>query len=175
MPRSVQYELYLRSATPLDAPTLRNWDRKAHVVAARGNDGDMDWESELPRHVAWRELLIAELHGRPVGFVQIIDAALEETHYWGNAEPDLRAVDFWLGEESDLGRGYSTRIMHLVIDRCFSDEAVRAIIIDPLASNTRAHSFYERLGFRSVERRRFGDDDCVVYRLERDGWQASPR
>jgi len=26
---------------------------------------------------------------------------------------------------------------------------------------------YERLGFRFVERRRFGEDDCFVYRLDR--------
>jgi hypothetical protein len=44
---------------------------------------------------------------------------------------------------------------------------VTAILIDPLASNVRAHRFYERLGFRFVERRRFGDDDCVVYVLDR--------
>ena len=42
-----------------------------------------------------------------------------------------------------------------------------AILIDPLASNTAAHRFYERLGFRYVERRQFGEDDCIVYRLER--------
>jgi hypothetical protein len=29
----------------------------------------------------------------------------------------------------------------------------------------RAHRFYERLGLRFVERRRFGNDDCFVYRL----------
>ena len=41
------------------------------------------------------------------------------------------------------------------------------ILIDPLASNVRAHAFYERLGFRFVERRCFGDDECLVYRLDR--------
>ena len=57
--------------------------------------------------------------------------------------------------------------MSLAMDRCFADPAVTAVIIDPLASNTRAHRFYERLGFRFVERRAFGDDDCFVYRLLR--------
>lgn len=52
-----------------------------------------------------------------------------------------------------------------------------AVLIDPLASNTRAHRFYERLGFRLVGPRRFGDDDCLVYRLDRMGYSgraASP-
>jgi aminoglycoside 6'-N-acetyltransferase len=58
-------------------------------------------------------------------------------------------------------------------DCCFADPSVRAVLLDPLASNTRAHRFYERLGFVPVERRTFGADDCIVYRLERDIWQRS--
>jgi aminoglycoside 6'-N-acetyltransferase len=41
------------------------------------------------------------------------------------------------------------------------------VLIDPLAGNVGAHRFYERLGFRFVERRRFGTDDGFVYRLDR--------
>ena len=56
-------------------------------------------------------------------------------------------------------------MMHLVLARCFAVPEVMAIIMDPLASNTHAHRFYERLGFRFDVRRRFGEDDCLVYRL----------
>ena len=45
-----------------------------------------------------------------------------------------------------------------------------SFLIDPLASNERAHRFYERLGFAFVERRQFGADDCFVYCLERSRW-----
>jgi aminoglycoside 6'-N-acetyltransferase len=48
---------------------------------------------------------------------------------------------------------------------------VTAIVIDPLASNTRAHGFYQRLGFEPEGRRMFGDDDCLVHRLTRKTWQ----
>ncbi len=61
--------------------------------------------------------------------------------------------------------------MQLALARCFADPTVTAVLIDPLADNTRAHRFYERMGFRFVERRRFNDDDCFVYRLNRTGWQ----
>ena len=60
--------------------------------------------------------------------------------------------------------------MALALNRCFRDPRVTAVIIDPLAANTRAHRFYERLGFALVGPRRFGEDDCLVYRLERAGW-----
>jgi aminoglycoside 6'-N-acetyltransferase len=58
-------------------------------------------------------------------------------------------------------------MMALALARCFDDPSVSAVLIDPLASNTRAHRFYQRIGFRFLERRRFGDDECFVYRLER--------
>jgi aminoglycoside 6'-N-acetyltransferase len=45
------------------------------------------------------------------------------------------------------------------------------VLLDPLASNTRAHRFYERFGFVPVERRTFCADDCIVYRLERADWR----
>jgi len=158
----------LRPATPNDLALLRYWDEQPHVIAADPSD-DWNWEVELARTPDWREQLIAELAGRPVGCVQIIDPAREDSHYWGHDVPaNLRAIDIWIGEASDLGKGYGTEMMRLAIARSFADPAVTAILIDPLASNTRAHRFYERCGFRFVERRRFGSDDCHVYRLDRD-------
>ena len=76
--------------------------------------------------------------------MQIIDPAREESRYWGDVPEGLRAVDLWIGEDSDLGKGYRTRMMEL--PRCFADPQVRAVLIDLLASNTRAHRFYERPG-----------------------------
>ena len=156
----------LRRATPDDAPRLRRWDAQPHVAAA-GWDPDWDWDAELARDPAWRALLVAEVDGRPVGVVQIIDPAHEETRYWGEVPTDLRALDIWIGEASDLGRGYGTAMMQLALATCFADPGVSAVWIDPLASNTRAHRFYERLGFRFAERRWFGDDECLVYHLHR--------
>ncbi len=159
----------LRPAGQSDAALLRHWDTQPHVIASDPND-DWEWETELGRSPAWREQFIAEIAGRPVGFVQIIDPAHEDSHYWGDVAPDLRAVDLWIGEASDLGRGYGTQMMALALDRCFAPPSVTAVLIDPLASNTRAHRFYERLGFRFLGRRTFGSDLCFVHRLDRAGW-----
>ena len=161
----------LRSAAYSDLELLRHWDRQPHVRASDPND-DWQWETELRRRPSWREQLIAEVDGRPLGFVQIIDPAEEDSHYWGDScPPKLRAIDIWIGESADLGRGFGSQMMRLALARCFADTDVEAVLVDPLASNTRARSFYERLAFRLVELRQFGADDCAVYRLDRAQWQ----
>ncbi|MBF2016645.1 MAG: acetyltransferase [Rivularia sp. T60_A2020_040] len=160
----------LRPATFDDLELLRHWDEQPHVIASDPND-DWGWEVELKRTPDWREQLIAIEGDRPIGFIQIIDPAREDSHYWGDVTANLRAIDIWIGEETDLGKGYGTKMMQMAIDQCFADSAVTAILIDPLANNTRAHRFYERLGFNFVEQRWFGDDDCFVYQLSRADWK----
>ena len=66
-----------------DVDALHRWDEDEAVVAALGGPGAdwYDWPTELARRVPWRELLIAEERGRPIGFVQLIDAREEESHY----------------------------------------------------------------------------------------------
>jgi aminoglycoside 6'-N-acetyltransferase len=127
----------LRNALPTDRPILEHWDRQEHVIASDPDD-DWDWERELACEPMRREQLMAELEGRPIGFLQIIDPREEETHYCGEVDKNLRAIDIWIGELEDLGKGYGTQMMLLAIDRCFQNSEVTSIIIDPLATNIRA-------------------------------------
>ena len=169
----------LRPAEPADAALLHAWDREPHVIKAVTDDPtaeeafiDADWEQEISDQSPVSYFLIGEENGRPVGAMQVIDPHLEPTRYWGEIEPNLRALDIWLGPADALGRGIGTAMMAQAIDACFADPVVTAIVIDPLASNGEAHRFYQRLGFRPVERRLFGPDDCLVHRLERAQWEA---
>lgn len=170
----------LRRATPADASLLARWDREPHVIACVTDDPDAEvafagavWEEEIAASSDDSVYLIAEAEGRPIGAMQVIDPHTEPTHYWGEIEPNLRALDIWIGEPDALGRGYGTAMMTQAIDACFAAPEVTAIVIDPLNSNTDAHRFYARLGFRPVGRRLFNDeDDCLVMRLERADWEA---
>ncbi len=165
-------KITLRDATIEDLAILRRWDEDEGVIASDPND-DWNWETELRKNPEWREQLVAEAEERPVGFIQIIDPEREETRYWGDCGPNLRAIDIWIGEARDRGKGYGTMMMRLALDRCFRDPAVRAVVIDPLKSNVEAIRFYERLGFIFVEHRTFGSDRCAVYRLSGEQWKKN--
>ena len=163
--------MHLRPATLDDLPLLLHWDRQPHVVASNP-DSAWDYEADLRESVPWREQFLAELGGRPIGFLQILDPSRDVHHYWGTeVAADLRAVDIWIGEASDLGQGHGTRMMRLALARCFGQPEVNAVLVDPLAANAAAHRFYQRLGFAPLERRHFGEDDCLVHRLERAVWE----
>ena len=159
----------LRPATPDDVQLLRHWDEQPHVIESDPND-DWHWETELGRERDWREQLIAELDGRSIGFLEIIDPHREEEHYWGDVPPNLRAIDIWIGGPQHRGKGFGGEMMRLALEKCFADPRVTGIVIDPLASNERAHRFYRRMGFRAIGRRSFGRDDCLVHELTRHDW-----
>jgi len=180
MPRAINSNIVLRLATKADVSLLERWDKQPHVISATTDDPaaekafeDANWSDELASQNEHSEFRIAELNGRPIGAMQLIDPHLEVTHYWGMIRPNLRALDIWIGEPDCLSRGYGETMMRLAFQLCFADLAVTAIVIDPLTSNTRAHKFYRRLGFKPIGRQRFGDDDCLVHELTRKDWRNS--
>lgn len=161
----------LRDATPDDVSLLNHWDAQQHVIDSDPDD-DWNWSYELARNPPWREQLVAELDGRPIGFVQIINPAQEESHYWGDIMEGYRAIDIWIGAEEDLGKGYGSEMMNQSLSRCFADPQVKGVWIDPLASNTRAIRFYERIGFVYVDERTLGGSDCKIYYISREYWKS---
>lgn len=174
-----EYTLLLRAATRADIPTLKQWDRDPTVIAAASDNPtatvafgeDNDWIENIDLFTpdVW-EYWIAELDGRPIGAMQMCDPYWEPTQYWGDIEPNLRALDIWIGEPDARGKGYGETMMVTAIAYCFANPAVTAIVIDPLASNTRAHKFYQRLGFVPTHRQMFDEDDCLVHKLTREDW-----
>lgn len=150
-----------------DVALLTRWDDDPDVAAAIGGRGAdwCDWPAELIRDVRWRELLIVENDGRPIGFVQLIDAHEEESHYWGDIESGTWALDIWIGSPHDRGRGLGAEAMKLALGRVFGRHGAHTVVIDPVVDNHRAIAFYEHLGFERVGVRKFGDDECLVMRL----------
>jgi aminoglycoside 6'-N-acetyltransferase len=174
MPDPSPLTVRLRLATLDDAPLFEDWSRQPHVITATTDDPDADkafdgavWADELSSQGEVSQYFVAELDGEAIGALQIVDPHLEPTHYWGAIEPGLRAIDIWIGPSDKLGKGYGEQMMRLALRRCFDDESVTAVVIDPLVSNHRAIRFYERLGFERLEQRKFGEDECLVLRLTR--------
>jgi aminoglycoside 6'-N-acetyltransferase len=174
--------LRLRNATIDDLATVQRWDEQPHLqqedVMGDNDFNDWNWLEELGKQPSWRFQLIAEINGTtPIGMIQIIDPAKEESHYWGHdCPPNLRAIDIWIGEPEYLGQGYGTQMMTMALeDYCFSDPTVEAVLVDPMAKNLRAHRFYQKLGFEPQELRYFGPDETLVHKLTREKFERGQR
>ena len=114
-PAATPDRLRLRPATLDDVDLLASWDREPHVIACSTDDpaadvafGGIEWREELADQSEVSFYRIAEVDGRPIGVMQIIDPHREPTHYWGAVEPGLRAIDIWIGPKDALGRGHGT-------------------------------------------------------------------
>ncbi|MBL7851565.1 MAG: GNAT family N-acetyltransferase [Cyclobacteriaceae bacterium] len=168
---SDQVRIQFRKATHNDLAVLKQWDEDPSVIDSDPM-GEWNWEAELAKDPDWREFLMAEAEGVPIGFLQIIDPGLEETHYWGDIGPGFRAIDIWIGSPAWRNRGMGTAMMREALKRCFAPADVHTVLVDPLQSNTGACRFYERLGFEFVEDRMFDEDACRVYQLSRATWES---
>jgi aminoglycoside 6'-N-acetyltransferase len=157
--------IILRPATTDDIPLLDQWDEEPIVAASDPND-DWDWPQTLAAEGL--ENLVAELDGRPIGFIQITDLMRDASRYWGEPQAGFKAIDIWIGEADVRGLGHGRTMMRLALERCFADPSIHAVLIDPVTTNTDAIAFYPRLGFTFLENRRFGDDDCAVHQITRD-------
>jgi aminoglycoside 6'-N-acetyltransferase len=162
--------LVLRPALAADAALLRSWESAPHLVGQLGDD-DWQWETALVAPDPSRQPLIAEVGRRPIGFVEILNPARDPERYWGEVPAGWRAVDIWIGDPHAVGQGHGSEMIRQALARCFASPEVTAVVVDPLASNTRAQGFYARFGFRAMERRMFGEDDTLVMRLERRDWE----
>ncbi len=166
-------DIQLRPLEIKDVEILEKWDNEPHVKES-GWDVDWDWEKEISTKYDWRWMFMAELNGAPLGCIQIIDPKKEITQYWGEVAENLRALDIWIGDASNLSKGYGSIMMKLALEFCFENDKVDGVLIDPLISNHKAIRFYEKLGFEFVEERFFGEegeqDHCKVYFLNRDKW-----
>ncbi len=99
------FTVTLRPATLDDVELLDHWDTEPHVISATTDEERRDtalpesgWTRKLGEQSDVNRYVIAELEGRPLGAMQIIDPHTEPAHCWGVVEPGLRAIAIWIYE-----------------------------------------------------------------------------
>jgi RimJ/RimL family protein N-acetyltransferase len=144
-----------RPLTESDLPLLYEWRLRPHVAAGWPPPGSIDELREhfLPRlrddsHV---RAYIAQLDGRPIGFIQSYVAAHAGDGWWrGITDPGVVGIDQFLANEEELNRGIGTRMITAFVDRLCRDRAIHTVQVDPAPDNARAIRCYEKVGFQRV-------------------------
>ncbi|WP_172295755.1 GNAT family N-acetyltransferase [Pseudoruegeria sp. HB172150] len=170
-------QITLRRAEQGDIPLLQRWDTAPHVRRAITGDPQVDPEhdwAEMLVPTVYIEHLLALLDDRPFAYFEVTDPAKEPSAYWGqDRPPGLRAIDIWIGDAEMIGRGFGTRAMRLVIERCFADPTVHALLVDPRPDNDAAISFFQSLGFRFTGHEVLSGEAAAVHRFDRAAWTGT--
>ncbi len=92
------------------------------------------------------------LDGRDIGYLQFyrIDPASYGTGTEIDMEQDSYAMDLFIGEEEELGKGIGSRIVGLTCSYLFRELCAQAVYIDPRTDNVRGIRSYLSAGFREA-------------------------
>jgi aminoglycoside 6'-N-acetyltransferase len=96
---------------------------------------------------------IAEIKGRPIGFVQYYFLKdKERTEYGYNESSPIFGMDQFIGDAELWGKGTGTLLVESMSNFLFTEKNAELITLDPKSDNIRAISCYQKCGFKKVKR-----------------------
>lgn len=128
--------LNLRKFEDKDIETFERWLKKEH---AKWFGNPQDWIKEVKGRkgeFSFVNHFIAEENGYAFGFCQyyIYNQGGESWH--GNiSENGTYSIDYLIGEEDFLGKGYGKEMVRLLCDKAFNMSVCKRIIVNPELEN----------------------------------------
>lgn len=132
-------KLTLRSVNNKDIALIDSWLKKEYILKWY-YDAD-EWLHEVDeRHgsFSWIHHFIVMDGFTPVGFCQYYDcydAKEMEEWYCVDRRDDTFSIDYLIGDESYLGKGYGKAVVHLITDTVKNMEKANRIIVQPEKDN----------------------------------------
>ncbi len=132
-------KIVLRKVIDKDIPLLTTWLNKEYILKWYHNPDD--WLVEInERHGAysWLHHFIVMDENTPIGFCQYydcFDADSLEDWYSVSLPNDTFSIDYLIGNEAYLGKGYGKAIVKLLTDIIREKELGKQIIVQPDKEN----------------------------------------
>ena len=132
-------ELTLRPLEDADVALFTEWLNKDYIL--KWYTAPAEWLAEVNGRrgeYAWIHHFIVMEGGAPIGFCQYCDCYdAGEIEDWYNAlKPgDTYSIDYLIGEESRLGKGYGKAIVQLLTKAVAKIPGAKQIIVQPDAEN----------------------------------------
>lgn len=129
--------LYLRKIEEKDIALMNAWLYKPYIL--HWYEDPEAWIDEIKQRndsFAFIHHFIVMGGERPVGFCQYYDCYdAGEDWYSVQIPGQTYSVDYIIGEEEYLNKGYGKRIIHLLIDRIQEETQAKEIIVQPEEEN----------------------------------------
>lgn len=129
--------LNIRKLRDLDIPIIKEWLNKEYIRRWYGDS--TEWLNEIinrNRKYYWINHYTIEYNDEPIGFCQYYDCNKTEKGYaWDNEPERTFGIDYLIGCEEFLGKGFGNQIVDKLIQIVVNKENPVQIIADPLEGN----------------------------------------
>lgn len=99
---------------------------------------------------------IITFENQPIGYIQFYNAyefprkGFDVKTVWNNEVESLAALDFYIGEPTQLGKGLGHKSLKLFLENLVFKQ-FDACLVDPEKDNTRAQNSYAKAGFSTLQ------------------------
>ena len=129
--------LKIRAFEDDDIVLMKIWLNKEHVM--RWYEDSNDWLAEICGRFdefSFINHFIALYDDKPIGFCQYYTCADANEHWYGDIPlAGSYSIDYLIGEEDYLGKGFGKAIIGLLVKEVFSLNAAQRIIVLPEMEN----------------------------------------
>ncbi len=152
-------ELVLRPLYDTDIKLLASWLKKDYILKWY-HDAD-DWLAEINERngaYSWIHHFIVMDSIMPIGFCQYYDcfhARNLEDWYSVNIPGDTFSIDYLIGDEAYLGKGYGKSIVRILSDTIQTMENAKQIIVQPEIENHASNHVLMANGYVYDEQRKY--------------------
>lgn len=127
----------LREVTDTDIEIIEKWLYLDHIKPWYTEP--QDWLFEITNRkgeFSWLRHFIVEKDGKAFGFAQFYDCYdAKEDWYEVDSKEEMFSIDYLIGEESFLGKGYGKQIVKLLTENILKVATAKQIIVQPDKEN----------------------------------------
>jgi RimJ/RimL family protein N-acetyltransferase len=149
--------LNLRPLQDTDVEQLKIWLYKDHILKWY-HDTD-DWLKEIKersREFSFLHHFIVNKGDEPIGFCQYYDCFdAKELWYSVESKGEVFSIDYLIGEENYLQKGFGKQIIKLLIDEISKENENFEIIVQPEMENTASNKTFLANGFIYDENKQY--------------------
>jgi GNAT superfamily N-acetyltransferase len=153
----VNNSLYLKPLQDEDVEQLKIWLYKDHILNWF-HDTD-DWLKEVKERngeFSFLHHFIVNNKNKPIGFCQYYDCFdAKEPWYSVESRGKLFSIDYLIGEENYLRKGFGKQIIKLLIDEISKENKNFEIIVQPEMENTASNRTLLANGFNYDENKQY--------------------
>ena len=141
--------LRLRKINDNDINILKDWLNKDYIL--KWYSDPKEWLKEIKKRNGEFKFVhhyIATVDNKSIGFCQYYDCFYaKEDWYKVEQEDAIFSIDYLIGEEDYLGKGYGKRMLQFLINEIRENTGGYKIIVQPEANNVQSNKLLKSIGF----------------------------